>query len=294
MDIQRIQEFLVLSDSESYTSASDKLYMNQSSLSRHIKELEEELGVTLFERSSRRVSLTDYGREFLPYAARIWEQFSAAQKMFTQKRSNADNTIKVHMAYNIGPKVTSFCLENPQFPVILSSGGESAKSFSDVADELKTGKLDLYFGWLPEENSKDFASVTYSSHRIYAILPPGHRLLSQEKIPLAALSGDKFVFLPDNSFESEYLARKCREAGFEPKIVLRGATGAFLSDAVNRGVGVTLLLANRKDDLPYSGRGAVPIDSEDALERRIYYRKGKLTEGVKAFLFYMQNQSFAE
>ena len=294
MDIERIQEFLVLSASDSYTNASVKLYMNQSSLSRHIKELEEELGVTLFERSARKVTLTEYGQAFLPYASKIWEQYSAAQKVFSQKRSDADSTIKVHMSYNVGALITQFCLENPQFPVVLTSGGEDTRTPSQIADDLKSGKIDLLFGRVPDGTEANFASVTYSTHRLYAILPDNHKLIGEKKIPLTALSGEPFVFLPEGSFESDYIFQRCKAAGFEPKIVLRGSTGAFLSDAVKRGLGVALLLASRKRDLPYDGRGAVEIESDEVLERRIYYRKGRLSDGVKACLFFMQSQGFAE
>ena len=71
MKIQNMREFLMLSEVKNFNSASEKLFLSQPTLSRHIKELEEELGVTLFSRSTRRVELTEYGQFFLPYAQRI-------------------------------------------------------------------------------------------------------------------------------------------------------------------------------------------------------------------------------
>ncbi len=66
-----MREFLTLSELKNFNSASEKLFLSQPTLSRHIKELEEELGVTLFNRSTRRVELTDAGQYFLPFAKLI-------------------------------------------------------------------------------------------------------------------------------------------------------------------------------------------------------------------------------
>ncbi len=71
MKIQSMREFITLSELKNFNYAAEKLFLSQPTLSRHIKELEEELGVTLFSRSTRRVELTEYGLYFLPFAKRI-------------------------------------------------------------------------------------------------------------------------------------------------------------------------------------------------------------------------------
>lgn len=71
MKIQSLREFLTLSRVKNFNVASEQLFLSQPTLSRHIKEIEEELGVPLFLRSTRQVELTEYGKYFLPYAKRI-------------------------------------------------------------------------------------------------------------------------------------------------------------------------------------------------------------------------------
>lgn len=66
-----MREFLTLSELKNFNSASERLFLSQPTLSRHIKELEDELGVTLFNRSTRRVELTECGQYFLPFAKLI-------------------------------------------------------------------------------------------------------------------------------------------------------------------------------------------------------------------------------
>ena len=71
MEIEYICEFVVLAETCNYMEAADRLFVSQSALSRHIKALEEELHVQLFDRSTRKVSLSPFGSLFLPYARQI-------------------------------------------------------------------------------------------------------------------------------------------------------------------------------------------------------------------------------
>lgn len=71
MNTENLKEFIVLAETKNFWEASERLYMNQSTLSKHIKNLESELGISLFTRTTRRVELTNYGRIFLPYAKSV-------------------------------------------------------------------------------------------------------------------------------------------------------------------------------------------------------------------------------
>ena len=71
MNTEFLKEFVVLAETKNFWEASERLYMNQSTLSKHITSLENELGVELFTRTTRRVELTSYGQTFLPYARTI-------------------------------------------------------------------------------------------------------------------------------------------------------------------------------------------------------------------------------
>lgn len=85
MNTENLKEFIVLAETKNFWEASERLYMNQSTLSKHIKSLENDLGVALFTRTTRRVELTNYGEIFLPYAKSVtrseFEGISAIQRM---------------------------------------------------------------------------------------------------------------------------------------------------------------------------------------------------------------------
>ena len=71
MDIEILEEFIALAESCSFQETADRLHISQSSLSKHLKKLEAELGAALFDRSTRSVSLNELGMAFLPHARRI-------------------------------------------------------------------------------------------------------------------------------------------------------------------------------------------------------------------------------
>ena len=68
MEISYFKDFVILAETKNFWAASERLYIGQSSLSKHIKTLERELGAPLFTRTSRKVELTEFGELMLPYA----------------------------------------------------------------------------------------------------------------------------------------------------------------------------------------------------------------------------------
>ena len=68
MEIEYIKEFVVLAETENYLEAAESLFISQSTLSKHIKIIEKELDVQLFDRTTRKVHLNKYGKMFLKYA----------------------------------------------------------------------------------------------------------------------------------------------------------------------------------------------------------------------------------
>ena len=73
MELRHLRYFITVAQEQSFTRAAEKLFTAQPSLSQQIKDLEQEVGVNLFERSSRKIQLTDEGKAFLIYAEKLWK-----------------------------------------------------------------------------------------------------------------------------------------------------------------------------------------------------------------------------
>lgn len=87
MDINYFKEFSVLAETRNYWEAAERLFVNQSTLSKHIKAMEKELGVLLFSRTTRKVELTEFGKALLPYAQSIMHTQFEYSALLLQKKT---------------------------------------------------------------------------------------------------------------------------------------------------------------------------------------------------------------
>ena len=84
MDISKLESFLVLADCKSFTKTAEFRYLSQPAISKHIDSLEQELGVFLFDRNGKTVSLTIQGRHFIKYAESIVKIYQKSQELIRQ------------------------------------------------------------------------------------------------------------------------------------------------------------------------------------------------------------------
>ena len=123
MDTVQIQYFLSIVDKGSFTEAAFDLNISQSSLSKRIISLEKELGVKLFDRSKRQISLTVEGETFQSHAQTIYSEYLAMLAEIQPVRSQLDylsiGTIPILTQYGITSKIADFRKQNPQIDLNL-------------------------------------------------------------------------------------------------------------------------------------------------------------------------------
>ena len=128
MELKYMKEFIVLTEIGNYTAAADELFISQSSLTKHIQSLEGELGVPLFDRSTRKVVLSSYGRALLPYAIRLVEVCDEVNETLTRMNKYTDTSLRLGLlpsfaAYGIIEAVTQLKKEHPILSVTMQEGG---------------------------------------------------------------------------------------------------------------------------------------------------------------------------
>ena len=149
MDIEILEEFIALAESCSFQETADRLHISQSSLSKHLKKLEAELGAALFDRSTRSVSLNELGMAFLPHARRIAAEKAAALTELRKLSSAGQQTVTVAYAPVLSqyglietfsafsaahPELTLRTLENYQPVALLRSGSCPERNRISVGD----------------------------------------------------------------------------------------------------------------------------------------------------------------
>lgn len=177
MDTEHIREFIVLAQIENYLAAAEELFISQPTLTKHIKALEAELGVLLFDRSTRQVKLSKFGKAFLPYAHRIAEADEDAQEALSKLSRDSSNTLNLgvlpsFVIYNIPEYITRFKRKYPDYSINLLEGKNK-----DLMRWLSDGRCNLVFVRHPDDEADPrFVRRTLVRDSLVVVVPFGHPL----------------------------------------------------------------------------------------------------------------------
>jgi len=232
----------VLGEELNFTRAANRMHMAQPPFSQRIRQLETEMGVSLFKRHSRQVQLTPAGKAFFDEIRPLLAQLEGAIEACQQVERGTKGLLRVgftgRASQMLLPLVVRVCEQN--FPdVTLDIRGPHPTG--DLQLLLLNGELDLALCFLPLTHP-DIEVRVHATCTLGLALPKTHRLASSRQVSLSDLSADPFVGYPANR---GFLLRTamdaaCKHAGFIPRVVRETDTSQVLMSLVAAGVGVTV------------------------------------------------------
>lgn len=187
MTLNQILYFQKIANLENYHQAAEELYISQPSLSRSMASLENELGVTLFEKEGRGVTLTKAGRMFLEYADRILTDCHIAvgkMREISMDGGKIDIGYVFPLAGHYIPHRVKLFLEQPENQKVVFNFWQNHTPA--IAKKVKTGELDVGFGGCLEKDDMEFFPV--ANQKLVIITPKDHPLAQRERIPFAELN----------------------------------------------------------------------------------------------------------
>lgn len=244
MELRHLRYFVGVAEALSFTKAAEKLHTAQPSLTRQIKDLEEELGVRLLNRTKQKVSLTDEGRSFLIDAKRLLSLATETVESVRRLRSGEARTLNVgyvsNLFYDFLPQtLASFHQSFPTISVNLFdlSCGEQFRALED-------GKLDLGFVGLHEPIARrglEFRTIV--SYKTVVALPQDNPLAAQTTVELKSLATMFFIGMSESSYPGyrDWLTKACARAGFIPKVLQDVDLERTMIHAVASGLGIALV-----------------------------------------------------
>lgn len=256
MTLNQLESFLVLAERLSFTQAADDLFISQPALSRMISALEQELGLQLFYRSSRSVSLTPAGRAFAQECPRILESYRAGvdAAALAQQGFRGDVTVGILRDTFDPNAVRIYQRMAEDYPKIRLSFEEH--SHSDLVRAVLNGELDAIINTgdaaLPGEETE---SIILRRDRQCAVVPVDSPLAQMRSLRMEDLREEDFVVMSRTSSLPGYglVWKMAADAGFIPKVVAEANYVPSLLMMVACGMGVSTLT----DDLEYLSRGMV-------------------------------------
>lgn len=241
MELRQLRYFMEVAEREHVSEAAESLHVAQSAISRQIANLEEELGVALFEREGRNVKLTQIGKQFLSHIKIAMKGIDYAKEQIDEYLDPDKGTIKIgfptSLANQLLPTVIStFKEEHPNVAFHLRQG-----SYRFLIDAVKNREIDLAFlAPVPKDITGITGDILFTE-RIFALLPVNHFLANRDRIHLSDLKNDSFVLFPKGYILRKMVMDSCQQAGYSPAISSEGEDLDAIKGLVSAGMGVTLL-----------------------------------------------------
>jgi len=242
VEISYLKEFVVLAQTGNFLEAADILYSSQSTLSKHIKRIEKELGVPLFDRTTRKVAISKYGQLLLPYARQIVElqdEYTAALQSSLETKQDilTLGSIPALAQYNITDVLVNFKKTRPQSTInVMQAGSEEMKEL------LRQKKCELAFIRDTDEVDEDLVKIPFAVDTMVAMLPTNHPLAKMKTIPLQMLADENFLLTAKQTMLYRLSISACEQSGFTPKIAYTDHNLENLAELVIKGMGVALLM----------------------------------------------------
>ncbi|QHS21745.1 LysR family transcriptional regulator [Virgibacillus sp. MSP4-1] len=243
MEHRQIKYFMEVAEREHVTDAANALHVAQSSVSRQIFNLENELGVQLFIREGRRVKLTPIGEVFLERMKQVTNMMEEAKREVKEYLNPERGTVRIAFpismaAYIVPSIIYAFRRYYPEAKFQMSNG-----LYSELIDGVINGTFNLaMIAPMPKrEHSEKIKGTTLFSEKIVALLPLNHPLAGRSSIMLQELKGDSFVTLPEGFVFRKQVMDACDHVGFTPDIAVEGKDIDALKGLVAAGLGVALM-----------------------------------------------------
>ncbi|GAB1774225.1 MULTISPECIES: LysR family transcriptional regulator [Priestia] len=241
MDFRQIRYFMEVATREHVTEAAHSLHVAQSSVSRQIVNLENELEVDLFIREGRRVHLTPIGKIFFERMKHAMNVIDDARREVKEYLDPEKGTIRITFpislaAYTLPTVIYAFRLRYPEAKFQLKQA-----LYHELIEGVIKGDFNLgLIGPLPFKEKKLQQKILFTEN-IVALLPIHHRLAKESSVKLQELVDEPFVLLPEGFVFRDIVVNACQNLGFTPNVAFEGDDIDALKGLVSAGLGVTLM-----------------------------------------------------
>lgn len=245
MELNFFREFVVLADTMNYWEASERLFINQSTLTKHIQQMERELDVLLFERTTRKVELTEYGRLMLPYAREITRIHFEYNEKIQDKKDVENGTIVLGILPSmVQYRITDLMVryQNVHPDISIKPIEEDSQNMRELLHKHQCRLAFLRDAPKMPSADPDLIKIPYMQDHLVAILPRSHPLAKQKSLHLEQLKNEKFITIKQSTMLYNLCLYACECVGFKPQIVFDTHRIDTILDFVCQEFGVALLM----------------------------------------------------
>ncbi|WP_426453199.1 LysR family transcriptional regulator [Paenibacillus sp. S-38] len=237
MELLQLQYFLAVARLEHVTEAARSLHVTQSSLSKTIQRLEEDLGAPLFDRTGRKLRLNEFGSTFLRRAERALFELEQGKQELRDLSSPEHRTLElaVTTASTLPQILREFRTKRPHVPIHVQM-----LSMQEMVTLLHRGEVDFCLSSPPLHADDIECQIVYTDPILVAV-PKGHRLAGRSSVSLNEIRDESFVGVKKGYGIRNFVDAVCQSVGFVPKYVYEGDEPARLSALVEADIGLAFI-----------------------------------------------------
>ncbi len=265
MELRQLAYFAAVARTGTYAGAAERLQVAQPAVWRQVRQLEDELGVPLFEREGRRVRITSVGTQLLERGEQLLWAADRMQEVAANMRRGQVGVVTVgctssHIAGILARVTNEMRRRHPHLYVDLREFDDSIGRLQEqLVDALLIGAVDVITS-APLDDDLGLESFPLYDARITAVLPPRHPQGKQSTLPVQRLREESLLVTPLSDRSRNQVDRACRAAGFEPRIEFESSNPAALLALREQGIG-TAVLAD--DAVPRRATPPSPVLTDD-------------------------------
>lgn len=240
MNLRDLRYLVALAEHGHFGRAAESCFVSQPTLSTQIRKLEEELGVTLVERTPRKVLFTEAGRAVVERARTVLDEADKLRAVARRSQDPEARTVRLGIFPTLGPYLLPHVLPKvakrfPRLELLLVE-----EKTEEILARLRDGRLDAVIVALPVPAEGLHTEFLFEEPFVLA-LPPGHKLGSRRSVALPDLADQDLLLLEDGHCLREQALEVCHLAGAGERSGFRATSLETLRHMVAAGVGLTLL-----------------------------------------------------
>ncbi len=292
MDTEYIREFVMLADCLNFSEAAERLFISQSSLSKHIKTLERSLGAALFVRTTRAIRLSNAGAVYLPYAKQMISLAAAADAAMDDFKRRASTSLTIAIMqnpqyYDMAKYIISFRQAHPDLAFSMIEGDEF-----QLYDLFQKRLVNVFPTFSTFRGVENFLFMPLAESAVVALLGRDHPCAGAESVSLRDLAGERLLLPARNGALSALIRGAFHREGLEPAVIYEGSSTGCI-DLVRGGMGVALHAREFAAALDRSGEiVSVPVEPALTFAYGLGYRNAEaLSPAEQLYLAHMRQFS---
>jgi len=289
LEIKQVQYFLAIVSFGSFSAAADELYITQSSISKLIIALEKELGVPLFDRSKRKIALTEAGEIFLKFARTLNNDYQVMMVDIGKYKTTPNFSIiaiPVIAQYGITTHMAHFKNAYPHLNFTLDE-----REAISILPALQNHQYDLAFIRDYTLDGEIYSCLKIARDELQVLVSKSHRLAGRQSVSLAELADENFIMFDKGTIVHELTMDACRKAGFEPRIFYASLRVESILGLVVSNIGIALMM--KKIITYHQPHDVVAIPLQETIDSNLvlaWLKNKQLTRPAQVFIEFMKKE----